>query len=99
LTEPFRIQESEHERGETSFIDPTSLDSLAPEASGQQEEPNKYLAEARKQIAGRENEPAEEVFNNIQLLKGMPAGRMLSIMSVAFNRGLGVDCTHCHVAG
>jgi hypothetical protein len=54
------------------------------------------LAELRKKIAGHENKPAEEVFKNIQLLKGVPAARVLAIMVVAYSKSLGVDCTHCH---
>ena len=69
------------------------------QAAGPAQEPNKYLAEMRKKIAGQENEPAEKVFKNIEILKGMPAGRVLNIMDRAFNQGLGVDCTHCHVEG
>ncbi len=57
------------------------------------------LAELRKRIAGQENKPAEEVFKNIQLLKGMPAGRLLRVMEMGYARSLGVNCTHCHVAG
>lgn len=55
------------------------------------------LAELRKKIAGRENEPAEAVFKNIQLLKGVPAGRLLAVMQMGYSRSLGVNCTHCHV--
>ena len=54
------------------------------------------LAEWREKIKGREKEAAETVFKNIQSYKGIPAGRLLSIMKVAFNESLGVDCTHCH---
>src|SRR5258708_31107492 len=54
------------------------------------------LAEVRQLIAGRENEPAETVFKNIQVLKGMPAGRLVSVMDIAFSRSLCVRCTHCH---
>lgn len=57
------------------------------------------LAELRKNIAGKENEPAEKVFKNIQLLKGMPAGRILRVMELGYARSLGVTCTHCHVPG
>jgi hypothetical protein len=72
---------------------------LADQAAsgGAQAEKNPYVAALEKQIAGQENKPAEEVFKNIQLLKGMPAGRILRVMEVAFNTSLGVTCTHCHL--
>jgi len=54
------------------------------------------LARLREQIKGKEKEPAEKVFKNIQSLKGIPAGRFLAIMEMGFSRSLGVDCTHCH---
>lgn len=54
------------------------------------------LQEIRKQIAGRENEPAEKVFKNIQVLKGVPAGRIPLIMEKGFSDSLGVTCTFCH---
>jgi hypothetical protein len=56
----------------------------------------KQIAE---RIASRKNEPAAQVFRNIQLewLKGVPAGRFLSIMNGGYSRALGVNCTHCHV--
>jgi len=57
------------------------------------------LAELRKSIAGKENEPAEKVFKNIQLMKGLPAGRLLRIMEMGYSRSLGVTCTHCHLPG
>src|SRR5215210_6020673 len=40
--------------------------------------------------------PAEEVYKNIQVLKGMPANRLMSAMQF-FARSLGVKCDHCHV--
>jgi hypothetical protein len=57
------------------------------------------LAELRKSIAGKEQAPAETVFKNIQLLKGMPAARVLRIMELGYSRSLGVTCTHCHIPG
>lgn len=58
-----------------------------------------HIAELEKLIADRANEPAEQVFKNIQTFKGMPAGRVLRIMEMAFVPNLGVECTHCHVEG
>ena len=57
------------------------------------------LAQLRTEITGKENQAAEQVFKNIQLLKGMPAGRLLAVMEVGYSKSLGVNCTHCHVAG
>jgi photosynthetic reaction center cytochrome c subunit len=50
----------------------------------------------KKSIAGKEKEPAEKVFQNIQVLKGIPAERLLGIMKIGYAKSLGVDCTFCH---
>jgi len=50
-----------------------------------------------KQIAGKEELPAEQVYQNIETLKGMPAGRLLNVMNRGFSNSLGVSCSHCHV--
>lgn len=42
--------------------------------------------------------PAEEVYQNIQIMKGVPAPRLMSVMA-NLNRWLGVECSHCHVDG
>jgi hypothetical protein len=55
------------------------------------------ISKLKEQIKGRESEPAEKVFKNIQMLKGVPAGRLLAIMEMGYARSLGVNCTHCHV--
>jgi len=57
------------------------------------------IADLKKAIAGKEELPAPEVFKNIKQYRGVTAGRLLRIMEYGFNRSLGVDCTHCHVAG
>src|SRR5579859_2972798 len=49
------------------------------------------------QIAGREDQPAEDVFKNIKILTGVPAGKLLRIMQIGYSRSLGVSCVHCHV--
>lgn len=50
-------------------------------------------------IAGKEQLPAEQVYKNIKLFKGMPAGRVLNIMNRGFSNSLGVSCSHCHIVG
>lgn len=55
-------------------------------------------AQLMKDIAGKENEPAGTVFHNVQLLKDMPAGQFLTFMDQGIGRGLGRNCTDCHVA-
>ena len=50
-----------------------------------------------KQIAGHEQDPAEKVFSNIQIFKGVPGEKLLLIMNLGYSRALGVTCTHCHV--
>jgi photosynthetic reaction center cytochrome c subunit len=55
------------------------------------------LAELTKQIAGQENKRAVEVFKNVQLLKTVPASRLLKIMELGYSKSLGVKCDHCHV--
>ena len=52
-----------------------------------------------RSIAGRETQPAESVFKNIKILKGIPAGRVVNIMNMGFGRSLGVGCGFCHVPG
>jgi len=40
---------------------------------------------------------AEEVFKNVEIMKGHPAGQMLPMM-MALRDLLGVDCSYCHTA-
>jgi Photosynthetic reaction centre cytochrome C subunit len=44
------------------------------------------------------DKPAEQVYKNIQIFKGVPAPQLLKAMNF-FKTSLGVDCTHCHVQG
>lgn len=73
----------------------------APRPSGpivnpHQEANDRIMNAVLARIAGRENEPAEQVFKNIQSMKGMPAGRLVRVMNMGYSRALGVACTHCH---
>jgi photosynthetic reaction center cytochrome c subunit len=49
---------------------------------------------------GSEQKPpmAEEVFKNIQVLKGIPADEFMDTMSV-FSAALGISCEDCHAGG
>ncbi len=75
-----------------------ALAALAHPAIADRFDSQQKLAELRKQISGKEGRPAEEVFKNIKMLKGMPAGRLLKVMEIGYSKSLGVECTHCHVA-
>lgn len=69
----------------------------ATQGSPNQEINDRYAKQFLERLAGRQNEPAERVFKNIQWLKGVPAERLLLIMNLGYSRALGVNCTHCHV--
>ena len=75
---------------------PTAAPAATPTAAFDQA---KAIADLMAQIKGKEQDPAETVFKNIQMFKGMPAIRVVKIMELGYARSLGVDCTHCHVAG
>ena len=70
----------------------------APTRESQNRDINdRFVKQISNRIAGRQRDPAEQVFKNIQTLKGLPAERLLLIMNLGYSRGLGVTCTHCHV--
>lgn len=58
-----------------------------------------HVEALQESIKGREDQPATEVFENIQMMKGVTAGRLLNVMKMGFSRSLGVTCEHCHVPG
>ncbi|MGH9832027.1 MAG: photosynthetic reaction center cytochrome c subunit family protein [Blastocatellia bacterium] len=51
---------------------------------------------ASQQPAQPEDKPAEQVYKNIQVMKGVPASRLMPAMS-RLTQFLGVDCAYCHV--
>jgi hypothetical protein len=55
-----------------------------------------YVAQVMQKIAGRENQPAEQVFENIQVLKGIPAAELVRKMDNDYAQALGWNCTNCH---
>ena len=73
------------------------LQAQAPATPSVQETNDRFVREMMAHIAGHEDEPAEHVFKNIQILKGVRARTFLEIMDGGYSRALGVTCTHCHV--
>ena len=71
----------------------------APTEPSNQEINDAFVQKISKQIAGHEQEPAGQVFKNIQVdvLKKTPAARLLLIMNEGYSKALGVNCKHCHV--
>jgi hypothetical protein len=86
-----------HESGQATGQAPAAAPSAEPRESrpaagaNQPPRPNPL----RQLIAGHENEPAETLFKNIQVLKGVPAGRFLETME-GFSHALGTNCKKCH---
>ncbi|HLG16638.1 MAG TPA: photosynthetic reaction center cytochrome c subunit family protein [Blastocatellia bacterium] len=46
-------------------------------------------------IAAQQDVPAERFYKNIQVLKGVPANRIVAMMA-GINTALGVNCDYCH---
>ncbi len=51
-----------------------------------------------ERLGDRRGAASESVFEKIDVMKGVPAERLLARMN-AFSRALGVGCRHCHVPG
>ena len=83
----------------TSSQKATASEASPPANNEQPSGPPPFIVAINEKIKGKENMPAEEVFENIEILKGMPASRVLPIMQTAFNKSLGVRCNHCHEFG
>jgi hypothetical protein len=68
---------------------PPSRDSLAKLRAN-------YVTQIMQKIAGRENQPAEQVFENVQVLKGLTAAELVHKMDKDYGEALGWNCTNCH---
>lgn len=68
---------------------PPSRDSLAKLRAG-------YVAQVMAQIAGQEDEPAEQVFKNVQVLKGITAAALVQKMDKDYATAMSWNCTNCH---
>ncbi len=49
-------------------------------------------------LGDRKDMPAESVFKNLKVFKGLTAERLVRVMD-GFSHSLGVNCSHCHVPG
>lgn len=47
-------------------------------------------------IAGKENQPADVVFKNVQVLKGLTAAQLVQTMDKSYGEALSWNCTNCH---
>jgi photosynthetic reaction center cytochrome c subunit len=54
--------------------------------------------EAGKSVVATSVQPAEAVFKNIQVLKGIPSDQLIPTMRF-MTASLGVECSYCHVEG
>jgi hypothetical protein len=68
---------------------PPSRDSLAKLRAN-------YVAQVMQKIAGREDQPAERVFENVQVLKGITAAELVRKMDKDYGEALSWNCTNCH---
>lgn len=68
---------------------PPSRDSLQKLRAG-------YIAKVMQDIAGRESQPAEQVFKNVQVLKGITAAELVTKMDKDYATAMSWNCTNCH---
>ena len=55
-----------------------------------------YVAQVMASIAGREDQPADQVFKNVQVLKNLTAGQLVQTMDKEYGRAMSWNCTNCH---
>jgi len=84
-------------RQHVSEQQPTAQSQQQAATGSVQDTNSAFVQKIMKQIGGHEQEPAEKVFKNVQIMKATPAARFLTIMNLGYSRALGVRCTHCHV--
>lgn len=78
-----------------SGVQPTTTSAAAIELAATDRD--RFAKDVLASIAGRENDSAGAVFKNVQILKGVPAARLIAMMNLGYARSLGVSCSHCHV--
>lgn len=78
---------------------PSTAAAAAPPSDSVQRSNDEAARRVLARIAGREQDPAGQVFTNVKYLANVPARTFVSIMQNGYAKALGVGCAHCHVAG
>ena len=80
------------------LADCTAPKSAANAAASDPEAPErtKIIESLKRDIAGKENWPADSLYENVKVLKTLSAERFLGVMD-RWGQALGVGCDHCHV--
>ena len=68
---------------------PPSRDSLAKLRAA-------FVEQVMHDIAGRESQPAGQVFKNVQVLKTITAADLVTKMDKEYGEAMGWNCTNCH---
>jgi hypothetical protein len=76
-------------RGAGTAIVPISRDSIAALRAV-------YVTKVMQSIAGRENQPATQVFKNVQVLTNLTAGQLVEVMDKKYSAELSWNCVNCH---
>src|SRR5277367_789420 len=76
--------------------DTVQADSLAGKIKAAMDETPAAAQSAPQSSPGESGKTAEQVYKNIEVLKGVPAGQLIPAMQF-ITASLGVECTFCHV--
>jgi hypothetical protein len=73
-------------------------DALAGKINATMDEAPAAASAAPQSSPGESGKTAEQVYKNIEILKGVPAGQVIPAMQF-ITASLGVECSYCHVEG
>jgi len=86
--------------GLSSFgVGTTSIDNGKTIEDSLEADRMKYMNEVLASIKGKEKLPADSVFKNLKVIRGISAEHLLWMMNWGWSAELGVSCSHCHVIG
>ncbi|MBI4852932.1 MAG: c-type cytochrome [Acidobacteria bacterium] len=81
----------------TESAEPTTTNKTPSPATASKTGALEAFGAKKSEESSPETPPAESVYKNIQVLKGVPSDQVLTVMK-AFTEGLGVNCVYCHVS-